>query len=162
MLQHIDTTPSDVLLDVGGNTGRITEVYARDCKEIVVLEPKHAVVEYGRKYRPHIKFVEGRVENIPLPGERFDKVVASASFHHFPNQDKGLEEMKRILKSNGKLTILEIDPTTGNGKRLKVCESILHTRPKFYEPFQLRRRSKTTVKSTSLGYFLTAIKGIQK
>ena len=70
--------------------------------------------------------------------------------------------MKRILKSNGKLTILEIDPTTGNGKRLKVCESILHTRPKFYEPFQLRRRSKTPVKSTSLGYFLTAIKGIQK
>ena len=68
MLQHIDTTPSDVLLDVGGNTGRITEVYARDCKEIVVLEPKHTVVEYGRKYRPHIKFVEGRVENIPFPG----------------------------------------------------------------------------------------------
>jgi hypothetical protein len=29
MLQHIYTTPSDVLLDEGGNTGRITEVYAR-------------------------------------------------------------------------------------------------------------------------------------
>jgi ubiquinone/menaquinone biosynthesis C-methylase UbiE len=70
--KHIDTTPSDVLLDVGGNTGRITEVYARDCKEIVVLEPKHAFVEYGRKHRPRIKFVEGRVENIPLPAEHFD------------------------------------------------------------------------------------------
>ncbi len=65
MLQYIDITPSDVLLDVGGNTGKITEVYAKDCKEIVVLEPKHTVVEYGRRYRPHIKFVEAGVENIP-------------------------------------------------------------------------------------------------
>jgi ubiquinone/menaquinone biosynthesis C-methylase UbiE len=100
MLQYIDIKPSDVLLDVGGNTGKITEVYAKECKAVVVLEPKHAVVEYGRTYRPHIKFVEGRVENIPLPDEYFDKVVASASFHHFPNQDRGLEEMKRILKAN--------------------------------------------------------------
>ena len=166
MLQHIDTTPSDVLLDVGGNTGRITEVYARDCKEIVVLEPKHAVVEYGRKYRPHIKFVEGRVENIPLPGERFDKVVASASFHHFPNQDKGLEEMKRILKPNGKMVILEIDPNTGRGKRLNMCESILHTGAKFYEPHQLRKKIEDhglevlSIKPTGLGYFLTAVKRV--
>jgi len=85
MTQHIDITPGDILLDVGGNTGKITQVYARDCKEIVVLEPKQTVVEYGRTYRPHIKFVEGGAENIPLPGEYFDRVVASSSFHHFPH-----------------------------------------------------------------------------
>jgi ubiquinone/menaquinone biosynthesis C-methylase UbiE len=69
MTQHIDITPDDILLDVGGNTGKITEVYARDCKEIVVLEPKHAVVEYGRIYRPQINFVEGGAKNIPSPGD---------------------------------------------------------------------------------------------
>jgi hypothetical protein len=75
--------------------------------------------------------------------------------------------MKRILKSNGKMTILEIDPTTGNGKRLKVCE-ILYTGAKFYKPFQLRNKVEDhgmkvfSVKSTSLGYFLTAMKGIQE
>jgi ubiquinone/menaquinone biosynthesis C-methylase UbiE len=49
-------------------------------------EPKHAVVENGRKYRPHIKLAEGGVENIPFPTEQrtFDKVTASASLHHFP------------------------------------------------------------------------------
>jgi len=99
MLHYIDIRPNDVLLDVGGNTGKITEFYARDCKEIVILEPKHALVKYCRTYRPHIKFVEGGVENIPLPSEHFDRVVASASFHHFPDQDKGLEEMKRVLSS---------------------------------------------------------------
>jgi ubiquinone/menaquinone biosynthesis C-methylase UbiE len=62
--------------------------------------------------RPYIKFVEGGVENIPLPSEHFDRVVASASFHHFPDQDRGLEEMKRVLKPDGKMSIIEIDPNT--------------------------------------------------
>jgi len=164
MLHYIDIGPSDVLLDVGGNTGKITEVYAKDCKEIVILEPKHALVEYGRTHRPHIKFVEGGVENIPLPSEHFDRVVACASFHHFPNQDKGLEEMKRVLKPDGKMIILEIDPNTGRGKRLKICERILHTGAKFYEPLELKKKMEDhglevlSVKYTSLGYFLTAVK----
>ena len=168
MLQYIDITSRDVLLDVGGNSGKITEVYARDCKEVVVLEPKHAVVEYGRKYRPHIKFVEGGAENIPLPAEHFDKVIASASFHHFPNQDRGLEEMKRVLKPDGKMIIIEIDPDTGRGKRLKICEGMLHTGAKFYEPLQLRKKVEDhglevlSINSTALGYFLTAVKSVQE
>ena len=167
MVQHMDIKPRDVLLDVGGNTGKITHVYARDCKEIVILEPKHAVVEYARTLRPHIKFVEGGAENMPLPSEHFDKVVASASFHHFPNQDRGLEEMKRVLKPDGKMIIFEIDPNTGRGKRLKICETIMHTGAKFYDPLQLRKKVEDHglevlfVRPTSLGYFLTAVKRIQ-
>jgi ubiquinone/menaquinone biosynthesis C-methylase UbiE len=168
MTQHVEITPGDILLDVGGNTGKITQVYARDCKEIVVLEPKHAAVEYGRTYRPHIKFVEGGAENIPSPGGYFDKVVASASFHHFPDQDRGLEEMKRVLKTNGKMIIIEIDPNTARGKRLKICEGILHTGAKFYDPIQLRKKVEDhglevlSINSTSLGYFLTAVKSVKK
>jgi ubiquinone/menaquinone biosynthesis C-methylase UbiE len=168
MTQHIDISPGDILLDVGGNTGKITEVYARDCKEIVVLDPKHAAVEYGRTYRPHIKFVEGEAENIPSPGGYFDKVVACASFHHFPQQDKGLEEMKRVLKPNGKMIIMEIDPNSGRGKWLKICEGMLHTGAKFYEPLQLMKKVEEhglkvlSVNPSTLGYFLTATKVIQE
>jgi hypothetical protein len=73
-------------------------------------------------------------------------------------------EEKRILKPNGKMIILEIDPNTGRGKRLKICQSILHTGAKFYEPLQLRRKVEDhglkvlSVKSNSVGYFLTAVK----
>ena len=48
MLEYVNIRPGDSLLDVGGNTGKITEAYARNCKEVVVLEPKHRIVEYGR------------------------------------------------------------------------------------------------------------------
>jgi SAM-dependent methyltransferase len=105
---------------------------------------------------------------MPFAGEYFDKVVASASFHHFPNQDRGLEEMKRVLKPNGKMIIIEIDPNTGRGKRLKFCEGILHTGAIFYEPHQLKKKVEDhgfevlSINSTALGYFLIAVKSIQK
>jgi ubiquinone/menaquinone biosynthesis C-methylase UbiE len=79
MSEYVDIRPVDIILDVGGNTGKITEAYSKNCKEVVVLEPKHNFLEYGRSHRPNIKFVEGRAESIPLPDEYFDKVVATAS-----------------------------------------------------------------------------------
>jgi ubiquinone/menaquinone biosynthesis C-methylase UbiE len=164
MLQYIDITPGDILLDVGGNTGKITEAYARDCKEIVVLEPNHMVVEYGRTHRPQIKFVEGGAENIPFPNQYFDKIVASASFHHFSNQDRGLDEMKRVLKSDGKILIAEIDPNSRRGRWLRFWQGLVHGSTKFYKPLQLRKKVEEhglqvlPVYSTVSGYFLTATK----
>ncbi|HET7148523.1 MAG TPA: hypothetical protein VFI73_08510 [Candidatus Nitrosopolaris sp.] len=71
--------------------------------------------------------------------------------------------MKRILKLDGKMYILGIDPNTGRGKRLKICESMLHTGSKFHEPLRLRKKVEDhglgvlSSKPTSLGYFLTAV-----
>jgi ubiquinone/menaquinone biosynthesis C-methylase UbiE len=86
---------------------------------------------------------------MPLPGEHINKVVASASFQHFPNQDRSLEEMKRVLKCNGNMIIIEIDPNTERGKRLKIREG----------PLQLRKKVEDhglevlSINSTALGYF---------
>jgi ubiquinone/menaquinone biosynthesis C-methylase UbiE len=168
MSGYIDIRPSDSLLDIGGNIGKVTEAYSNNCKEVILLEPKHSIVEYGRHHRPNIKFVEGSAENIPLPNEYFDKVVASASFHHFSDQDKALEEMKRVLKSDGKIIILEIDPDTPRGKRLKFCETIFHTEAKLYQPSQLHKKVEEhnlhvlSINSTVICYFLTAVKVAKK
>jgi ubiquinone/menaquinone biosynthesis C-methylase UbiE len=168
MSEYIDIRPSDILLDIGGNTGKITEAYSNNCREVIVLEPKHSIVEYGRSHRPKIKFIGGGAENIRLPDEYFDKVVASASFHHFSDHDKALEEMKRVLKTDGKIIILEIDPNTPRGKRLKFCETLFHTGAKLYQPSQLSKKVEEhnlqvlSIDSTTLGYFLTAVKSNKK
>lgn len=163
MSEYVDIRSDDVILDIGGNTGKVTEAYSNNCKEVVVLEPKRNVVEYGKSHRPNIKFVEGEAENIPLPDAYFDKVVASASFHHFSDHDKALEEMKRVLKPDGKIIILEIDPNTRMGERLKFCETVFHTGAKLYQPAQLSKKIQAhnlevlSIDSTTIGYFLTAV-----
>ena len=164
MSEYVDIRSYDGILDVCGNTGKVTEAYSsNNCKEVVVLEPKRNVVEYGKSHRPNIKFVEGQAENIPLPDAYFDKVVASASFHHFSDHDKALEEMKRVLKPDGKIIILEIDPNTRRGERLKFCETVFHTGAKLYQPAQLSKKIQAhnlevlSIDSTTIGYFLTAV-----
>jgi ubiquinone/menaquinone biosynthesis C-methylase UbiE len=163
MSEYVDIRSEDVILDIGGNTGKVTEAYSNNCKEVIALEPKRNVVEYGKSRRPNIKFVEGEAENIPLPDAYFDKVVASASFHHFSDHDKALEEMKRVLKPDGKIIILEIDPNTRRGERLKFCETVFHTGAKLYQPAQLSKKIQAhnlevlSIDSTTIGYFLTAI-----
>ena len=163
MSEYVHIRSHDVILDIGGNTGKVTEAYSNNCKEVVVLEPKRNVVEYGKSHRPNIKFVEGEAENIPLPDAYFDKVVASASFHHFSDHDKALEEMKRVLKLDGKIIILEIDPNTRRGERLKFCETLFHTGAKLYQPAQLSKKIQAhklevlSIDSTTIGYFLTAV-----
>ena len=133
----------DSLLHIGGNTGKITEAYSNNCKDVVVLEP----------HRPNIKFIEGGGENVPVPDKYFDKVVASASFHHFSDQDKALEEIKRVLKADGKIIILEIDPIHLGG------QTLFHTGAKLYQPLQLSKKIEEhnlhvlSMDYTTIGYF---------
>ena len=63
--EYIDIKTNDSLLDIGGNTGKVTEAYSNNCKEVVVLEPKGSIVEYGKSHRPNIKFIQGQAEDIP-------------------------------------------------------------------------------------------------
>ncbi|HEY7079444.1 MAG TPA: class I SAM-dependent methyltransferase [Nitrososphaeraceae archaeon] len=169
LLRHyVNPKPNDVILDIGGNTGKISEAAysCNGCNQIVVLEPKSKYVEYGRFHRPFIRFIEGCVESIPLPDESVDTVVASFSFHHFRDHDKGLEEMKRVLKSgNGRLIIFESNPLTTRGKTLMFIENLFHTDAKFYDSDQLKEKlaqehnlKVISIIFVSIGYFLIAFK----
>jgi ubiquinone/menaquinone biosynthesis C-methylase UbiE len=131
---------------MNAKSSKVNKALHISCKEVVVLEPKRNVIEYARPRRPRIKFIEGGAENIPMPDEYFGKVVASASFHHFSDQDSALEEMKRVLKPNGKMIILEIDPHMPRGKRLKFCEALFHTGAKLYQPSQLSKKIEESKK----------------
>lgn len=92
--------------------------------------------------------------------------MVSFSFHHLTDQDKGIGEMKRVLKPNGKIIIFESNPNTGRGKILKLIESLLHTGARFYSPLELRKKFAIEhgldvidiYNISSLGYFLIATK----
>jgi hypothetical protein len=62
---------------------------------------------------------------------------------------------------------MEIDPHTVRGKMQKICEGILHTGAKFYEPLQLKKKVEDhgfevlSIKSIPLGYFLIGRKGLR-
>lgn len=53
----------------------------------------------------HIRYLQGSAEDLSFASASFDVVVASMSFHHWSNKQKGIEEAFRVLKPRGFLII---------------------------------------------------------
>lgn len=57
----------------------------------------------------------GKVENLPFDNNTFDTIVNTMAFTGYPDGEKALGEMKRVLKKNGKLLLMDFDyPTDRN------------------------------------------------
>ena len=54
-----------------------------------------------------ISFMVGDAEELPLESGYFDMIGCSNSFHHYPNQPKAVREMRRVLKPDGELIIVD-------------------------------------------------------
>lgn len=57
--------------------------------------------------RDNFHFLQANSESIPLDDNFFDIIICTNSFHHYLHPDKALKEMYRLLKSGGKLYILD-------------------------------------------------------
>ena len=49
----------------------------------------------------------GDAEHLPFEPGSFDMVTCSNSFHHYPHQGRALAEMRRVLKDDGELVIVD-------------------------------------------------------
>lgn len=56
-----------------------------------------------------VRFQMASASDIPFPEGSFESVVSIASIKHWPERDKGINEMVRVLKNGGLLLIAEVD-----------------------------------------------------
>ncbi len=55
----------------------------------------------------HLVAVQGDSEHLPFPAGAFDVVTCANSFHHYPHQDRVINEMYRVLKPGGRLFLVD-------------------------------------------------------
>jgi SAM-dependent methyltransferase len=125
VLNHLTEDSRDVLLDVGGGTGMLTETLSDVFGQVLVLEPDLGKLEYGARRRPDVGFIRGIAHRIPIADGGVGALISVAAFHHFPDQDAALEEMGRVLKPQGKLLLAEIDISSVRGRLLRFTENRL-------------------------------------
>lgn len=70
---------------------------------------------------PKLNFVVADAAQLPFEANLFDTVISTNSFHHYPEPNRVLREVSRVLKPGGKLFIL--DPTA-NGPFAKLVNFI--------------------------------------
>ncbi|HMH18752.1 MAG TPA: bifunctional demethylmenaquinone methyltransferase/2-methoxy-6-polyprenyl-1,4-benzoquinol methylase UbiE [Burkholderiales bacterium] len=102
------------VLDVAAGSGDLSIDFAKrvgTSGEVWLTDINHAMLERGRDRlldRGHaVPAVRCDAERLPFPSNHFDCVSVAFGLRNMTNKDAALAEMRRVLKSGGRLLVLE-------------------------------------------------------
>ncbi|MBN2562147.1 MAG: methyltransferase domain-containing protein [Phycisphaerae bacterium] len=103
------------LLDIGSGTGTWTAMVAGSpmlSRRIVGLDYSARMCSVAHGKAKQIgdgapEFVNGDAEHLPFADGLFDVVTCSHSFHHYPHQAETIREMHRVLRTGGRLMLID-------------------------------------------------------
>ena len=122
--ETLELQGDEVVLDIGGGTGRLAEYLSQDCQVVYVLDESKGMLS---KVKANIKVLPilGNALDTTFDSNSVDVVIMSDVLHHIKNQKKLIEEIYRILKKDGKLVILDFEKKHIKIRILRVFEYIL-------------------------------------
>ena len=109
-----------------------------------------------KKKDKRVKFLEGSFEKISLKNNSVDRVISTLALHWVKSIDKGLKELKRVLKFKGSIDILMIEKSDGKEfKKLvfKVMKKYLSNKQIFNAANLINRVTKTEITKKITKYF---------
>jgi ubiquinone/menaquinone biosynthesis C-methylase UbiE len=112
VINKLDVLSFNNLLDVGCGTGNLLKLISTRYDVQISgadLTPKMlniARIKLGDKADLKV----GDSEELPFDNDKFDMVICTDSFHHYPHPEKVLAEIRRVLQQDGMLLIA--DPYT--------------------------------------------------
>ncbi|RCJ16096.1 methyltransferase type 11 [Nostoc sp. ATCC 43529] len=107
-----EISPLDTVLDVACGTGEfenllLTENSTLKIVGVDISEEMLAIAQEKCKIYPQVSFHTASASALPFADNSFDVIVSASSFHYFNDPLAALIEMKRVLKPNGKVVILD-------------------------------------------------------
>ncbi len=109
------------ILDVATGTGDLALEAMKILKpeKIVGLDLSEQMLQFGRVkiedagLSSKIQMVKGDSENLPFDKDHFDAITVAFGVRNFQNLEAGLKEMHRVLKTGGRVAILEFSKPSG-------------------------------------------------
>ena len=109
-----------LILDVATGTADVALEIAKQLspQKIIGIDISVDMLSIGRKkiakkeLHPLIELQEGDSENLPFEDNTFDAVTVAFGVRNFENLDRGLREIRRVLKADGQLVVLEFSRPT--------------------------------------------------
>jgi demethylmenaquinone methyltransferase/2-methoxy-6-polyprenyl-1,4-benzoquinol methylase len=106
--------PGERVLDIAGGTGDLARLYAQRvgaAGEVVLTDVNAAMLGLGRDRLLDAGIVapiaQCNAEALPFADERFDCVSVAFGLRNMTRKEVALAEMRRVLKSGGRLLVLE-------------------------------------------------------
>src|SRR6185369_10567571 len=116
-IAKMDLKPGDRVLDLGCGAGWATRIVAKAVSGkrgeqegsaigLDVADEMIARARAGSKEVENAAFVWGSAAEIPWQNDYFDKVLSVESFYYYPDQEKVLDDVRRVMAPGAKLYIL--------------------------------------------------------
>ena len=111
VLEKMRLEPADNVLDVGCGAGWLSRRIARMVPQgrVVGMDISDEMIRVARRGSPehkHALYVVGEVNEIPWESNFFTHAISVESAYYWPEPAKGLKEIFRVLRPNGKAWIL--------------------------------------------------------
>jgi len=112
LVKHLTNQAPKTILDVATGTGDLAIAMLKTNPDKVIgIDISNRMLEVGRKKMKEksldhiITLEQADSEDLPYEDETFDAVCVSFGARNFENLEKGLSEMRRVLREGGKLYI---------------------------------------------------------
>lgn len=108
MLKEMGDNTLDKVLDIGCGTGEFTKKVAAKSKSVIGIDISPQMIEEAKHRHPSdkIKYVMQDFD-LMQEDEQYDCIVSIATFHHL-SLKIALPKVKRLLKPNGVLIVLDL------------------------------------------------------
>ena len=95
------------VLEVGCGTGSIwlkqDEILSK-LDKLVLTDLSEGMIKTAKENlgeRVNIEYIVADIQELPFDANSFDVVIANSMLYHVPNLNKGIREVRRVLKENG-------------------------------------------------------------
>ena len=105
---HIRSVKGKKVLDAGAGTGRLSIRLHGAGADVTALDISPEMLSKLHAKNPHIKTLEGDLEDMPLADEEFDMVFSSLTLVHLKKIEPFMDECYRVLKDGGKFILVNV------------------------------------------------------
>lgn len=107
-----EISPTDTVLDVACGTGEferllLAEYASQHIVGVDISDKMLAIAQKKCSAYPQVSFETASASSLPFDSNSFDVIVSANSFHYFDHPLTALKEMRRVLKPDGKVIILD-------------------------------------------------------